>query len=63
MKFRDDKHKEEFTKKVQSNRGKLPPIEQLMELAKAGLSQTEIAEIYGVTRQAINKLLVKIKKD
>lgn len=36
---------------------KLPPLEKLLALIKKGISQAEIAQMYGVSRQAVSKKL------
>lgn len=62
MKFLSDAHKDEFVKKVQKNKGKLIDIKEILALLKKGMTQTQIAEIYGVTRQSISKAVVRHHK-
>lgn len=61
MKFISNEHKFAFCEKVRKNKGKLPEILKVLELLQKGMTQTQIAEIYGVTRQSVSKFLLKNK--
>lgn len=59
MKFLSEEEKNKFTEKVMKNRGKLMNRDEILNLIAKGLTQTEIAMRYGVSRQSISKLLKK----
>lgn len=61
MKFISNEHKFAFCEKVQKNKGKLPSLQDILNLLKKGMTQTQIAEIYGVTRQSVSKFILKNK--
>lgn len=61
MKFLSKEHKNEFVRKVQKNKGKLI-IHDVIKLLNSGLSQTDIAKHFGVTKQSISKIILKYKK-
>lgn len=62
MKFLDEKDKENFVKKVQENKGKLKNIEEILEFLEKGMTRTQIASHFGVSKQSISKLLIKYRK-
>jgi DNA-directed RNA polymerase specialized sigma subunit len=62
MKFLSEAHKNDFVQRVQKNKGKLIDIKEILSLLKKGLTQTEVAELYGVSRQSISKLVLKYKR-
>jgi DNA-binding transcriptional regulator LsrR (DeoR family) len=41
---------------------KLPSVETIKALLKVGMTQSQIAIKYGVSRQAVSKLLIKVSK-
>lgn len=59
MKFKNSVAKDKFVEKVQSNRGKLPSVEEMVKMINRGITQTEIGLRYGVSRQSVCNALKK----